>query len=790
MNNGFKEIGRTNIQAEEPIAGTSSDTMTIMSVLLSVLKRPWIIFLSLIIILAPLLYYLVNISTVYRSSSTVMVSVRESSFLDAVSLVEGTRSDVKSEKYYTSILDSRAYRDDVRNQIAGLHPEMPIDSLSRLVAVNIGYDRNPREPGFIEIYANSQSKVFSHVLAKTALDKFIARSIGLEREDAMHISTFINNQIESISKKLEQAEEDLQSFLTRNKLLVIGIESGVTQELFDLERNLNEAKANLEMTRINIASYDQQMSELLSKLTDESKTIDEDRINRIKGRLSEIRKTLDLESAELTKAEMQVLTVERDRLRSELIGLVSPTVPDESSGISNVGITIQRLEEELGAALIKQTDFQNKVQFYGLQIERFRKDHPNISEDILTYASLSRAKEVLRKTLDILLEKREEVQIRIESEMGGIKVIDSPRVPDNPIPRKRMQKLILGILVAFSIGIILSVVLDRFDNTIKDENDIHQAFGLSVFGTIPSLDSNAYVERYSYSRHRSGSEDKRDEIATSSKNPTMSRRLISTFSEKSPAAEAYRSLKIAIQFLANDRQKKVFVISSPSVSEGKSLTTANLSISFAQGGSKTLVVDCDLRKTAQHKYFEIERKPGLTNYLYGEAELKDVIRNPQGIPNLDIITSGSSPSNPAELLASQKMKNFVEDMRQRYDFILIDTPPILVCSDSRVLAESADGMILIAKVESTNIKALDHSINLTKHLNIELLGMILNQVEFRFGRAYYYTYRYYRPYSYYSGYYYKRQYYDYTETETGEKVKIPRSGKGVRTKRTSSKKRV
>lgn len=782
MNNDFPEVGRSNYQNDEPV-GLSSDAITLMSIFLAVLKRPWIIFVSLIIILSPLLYYLLNIKTVFRSTSTVMVSVRESSFLDAVSLVEGTRSDVKSEKYYTSILDSRAYRDEVAELILSLYPNMPQDSTSRIVRADIGYDINPREPGFIKIYANSQSKDFAFILAEAALRKFTDRSISLEREDALHISEFISNQIESISRKLEQAEENLQSFLTEKKLLVTGISSGVTQDLFDLERKLNEAKANLEMTNINIGSYDQQLNELLSRLTDETKTVDESQITKIKSRLNEIRKTLELESSNLSQAELQVLNVERDRLRGDLINLVAPSAPDEN-GTSNVGITIQRLEEELEAAFLKQTDYQNQVQFYALQIERFRSDHPNISEDILTYASLSRAKEVLQKTLDILLEKREEIQIRVESEMGGIKVIDAPRTPDYPIPMKRMQKLILGLLAAIAIGVILSVILDRFDNTIKDENDIHQAFDLSVFGTIPSLDSNAYDERPD--RHRS-SKEKRDDFAAGSKNPAMSRRLIRTFSEKSPVAEAYRSLKIAIQFLANDRSKKVFVISSPSISEGKSLTTANLSISFAQGGSKTLVIDCDLRKTVQHKYFDIERKPGLTNYLYGEAELKDIIRDP-GIRNLSVITSGSSPSNPAELLASQKMRDFLEMMRPQYDFILIDTPPILVCSDSRVLAEVADGMILIAKVESTNIKALDHAINLTKHLNIEVLGLILNQVEFRFGKAYYYTYRYYRPYSYYSGYYYKRQYYDYTETETGERVKLPRSGKGVRTKRSQPKK--
>lgn len=784
MNNNFAEIGKNHFSIEEPPSATA-DSITIMSVFLAVLKRPWIILVSLLIVIGPLSYYLLNISTVYQSTSTVMISVRESSFLDAVSLVEGRRPDVKSEKYYTSILDSWAYRDDVVDQIIGLNPHMPRDSVESIVRSSIGYSISRREPGFMNVFATSQSKKFALLLAETALEEFQTRSIKLEREDALHISEFISDQVKNITKKLEQAEEDLQTFLSEKKLLMVGIGAGITQELFDLELKNNEAKASLEMISININSYDQQMNELLNKLTDDSQAVNENKIFLLKDRLAEIRKTLnDSRALNLSQADVQVLMVERDKLRNELINQVTPASSDGNNGVSNVGVTLQRLEQELEAALLTQTKYANEVQFYKLQIQRFRSDHPKLSEDILTFASLSRAKEVLQKTLDILLEKREEVRIRVESEMGGIKVIDAPRLPDQPLTQNRRQKLLIGILASIAMGVVFTIILDRFDNTINDENDIHSLFRLSVFGTIPALDSDSYRERSG--RHRDRKSEK-IEVNEESKYPALTQKLLKNYSEKSPTAEAYRSLKIAVQFLATDQSKKVFVLSSPSVSEGKSLTTANLAISFAQGGNKTLIIDCDLRKTVQHKYFELERKPGLTNHLYGEVELEEVIRD-TGIKNLFIITSGSSPSNPAELLASQKMKKLLLKLRSQFDYIIIDTPPVLVCSDSRILAEYVDGMIMLVKVESTNVKALDHALNLTKQLNINVLGVILNQVEFRFGRAYYYTYRYYRPYSYYSGYYYKRQYYDYTESETGEKIRTPRTGKGIRKRRSQSKK--
>lgn len=785
MNDNSAEIRQKRFSVEEPDSA-SSDSITFMSAFLAVLKRPWIMVLSLLIVIVPLLFYLQSIRTVYKSSANVMISVRESTLLDAVSLVEGTGSDVKSVDYYTSILESSAFHDSVAKHIIRLYPHLQRDSVARVARKSTSYSTNRRKPGFIQIYATSESKEFALILARTALEKFQTRSVNLQREDALHISEFIYSQIENISNKLESAEEALQSFVTSKELMTIGDESGITKELFDLELKHNEAKANLEMVNINISSYNQQVSELLDMLSDGSEDIDESRVSTLKNRLAEIRRTLDnSESLKLNQANIQILEAERNQIRDDLINLVTPAT-DKNNGALHVSVTIQKLEEALEGALLLQTGYRNQVRFYELQINRFRREHPNLSEDILKSANLSRAKEVLHKTLDILLEKREEVRIRVESEMGGIKVIDAPRMPGQPMVRNRLKNMFLGILSAIALGVVLSIIFDRFDNTIKDENDI-QSFGLSVFGTIPSLDDAKHGGlRYDkYSRKRDEDYETANNLSDRSRN--FNKNLLKHYSEKSPIAEAYRSLKINLQFIATDKSKKVFVISSPSASEGKSLTTSNLGISFARGGNRTLIIDCDLRRSVQHKYFEIDRKPGLTNHLYGDVELDDIIHDID-VDNLSLITAGSSPSNPAGLLASAKMRNLLNELRSQYDYILIDSPPILVCSDSRIIGEVVDGMIGIVKVESTNAKALEHSIKMTNHLNIEIAGIILNQVEFRFGRAYYYTYRYYKPYSYYGGYYYKREYYDYTESETGEKTKRVKSqGKGMRKKQSHTK---
>ena len=768
-----------NYSQYEEAGVASSNAITIMSLTLAVLKRPWILLVSLLFIIIPLSIYLLNISTVYRSSASVMVAIRESSFLDPGSIVGGLRANVKPEKYYTSILDSRVYRDDVTESIYQRYPHMPRDSVATFVNWGIGYAAKATTRGFITIFAKSESQEFALVLAQTALEQFKTRSVSLQREDDFHVSDFINEQVTTISVKLEKAAEDLQTFVTDKKLLINGLETGINQELFSLESKHNDAKAKLELVNINISSYNLQMDNLLNKLTETKTAVNEEKIAKIKDGLTTIRNSINnAESLGLTATEIEILTLEREQFRNKLIELITPASQTDNADEINAGISMQKLEEKLAAGVLLRTEIENQVQLFSLQIDRFHDDHPNLSDDILTFASLNRTTEIHQKTLDILLEKREEIRIRIQSEMGGVKILDAPRLPKNPIATRKTQKFLLGILSALGLGFFLSVLADKLDDSIKDENDILGPTGLSVFGTIPALDADAQKRpTYGYGHHRRKKESDPVEVKvdTTPQN-ALSSRLLKNFSEKSPTAESYRSLKIALEFIAVDKSKKMFTISSSSAAEGKSLTSANLATSFAQGGKRTLIIDCDLRKSVQHKYFDVDRKPGLTNYLFGEVELEDVVAETI-VPGLFLITAGSSPSNPAELLESHKMVNLLNTVRDQFDYILIDTPPILVCSDSRVLTKYADGMIVLVKVESTTVKALKHAIALTQHLEIEIVGIIMNQVKFRYGRAYYYTYRYYKPYSYYGGYYYNNMYYDYTEGEEGEKIKVKRSKK-------------
>ena len=162
------------------------------------------------------------------------------------------------------------------------------------------------------------------------------------------------------------------------------------------------------------------------------------------------------------------------------------TLTDDEISSSYQEITLHNLEKELESAFLEEDRYENQVSFFRLQIERFSNEHPNRSKDILEFAELVRARDVLQLTVNILLERREEARIQIATEQGGIKVIDKPRLPTSPIPQNKARIIIMGILTSIGLGVIICIIVDRFDDTIKDEKDILQV-GLPVFGTIPVL---------------------------------------------------------------------------------------------------------------------------------------------------------------------------------------------------------------------------------------------------------------------------------------------------------------
>ncbi|GFR36689.1 CpsD/CapB family tyrosine-protein kinase [Thermobrachium celere] len=210
---------------------------------------------------------------------------------------------------------------------------------------------------------------------------------------------------------------------------------------------------------------------------------------------------------------------------------------------------------------------------------------------------------------------------------------------------------------------------------------------------------------------------------------------------KSPISESYRTLRTNIQFSSFDKEIKTIVITSSAPREGKSTTIGNLALVMAQSGKRVLLIDCDLRKPTVHKKFRLSNQIGLTNILIEDKNPFAVMQRYND--NLFILTSGVLPPNPAEVVASNKLKKFIEDMRSHFDYILIDSPPVIAVTDAQILSSFLDGVILVVSSGEAEKELVKKAKDLLDKVNANILGVVLNKLELKSRKGYGYYYYYY-----------------------------------------------
>ena len=387
--------------------------------------------------------------------------------------------------------------------------------------------------------------------------------------------------------------------------------------------------------------------------------------------------------------------------------------------------SIRKARIELQIKEYQERDFKN-------QLDGYERSHPELPTISLAYFRLVRERDIYENLTNQLLERREELRVQAAAETGGVKVIDDPS-PGEAMPSRARVMLAIGIVIGLVFGVSVAFFWEFMDPNIKTTAEIPKLMGVTAMGTIPSI---------------GGAKRRR----TNGRLPPGRRiALISEGSPKDPVAEAYRTLRTSLLYSLGDQRLRSFVISSSGQAEGKSITTANLAITCGQMGQRTLIIDGDLRRPIQHILFDLDRDGGLTEYVLQDLPLSDVAK-PSGVENLDVITAGITPPNPAPLLGSQGLRERLEELRSKYELIVIDSPPIIAVTDALLLGKVTDGVLMVVRCAASPRATAKHAVSVLANARVPLLGAVLNDVDVTRHYGGYYYYNYYYHY-YYGGYY-------------------------------------
>jgi tyrosine-protein kinase Etk/Wzc len=338
------------------------------------------------------------------------------------------------------------------------------------------------------------------------------------------------------------------------------------------------------------------------------------------------------------------------------------------------------------------------------------------------FAQLTLEAELINDTYKFLLQQYQGAQISTATIRPYIEIMDAA-TPARRIGIDTRQKLMIGLLVGLFLGVVAAFFLEYLDQTVKSSSDIERALEIPVLGLIP-LDHHPSTNGARRNGKRRGAIP-----------------LVTQSSPDDPAAEAYRALRTNVTFVnAEERALKLICVTSPGPGEGKSTTAANLAVTLAQLGTRTLLVDADLRRPLVHRAFNLVQEPGLTDILVGSATLREAAR-PNVIPNLDVLPAGALPPNPSELLGSAAMHRLLEELRHEYETVIFDSPPTLAVTDALVLCASTDATILVLRAGETEEAAAQRALEQLRRVQARIAGAVLNGVE-RNGDRYYYYYDY------------------------------------------------
>jgi capsular exopolysaccharide synthesis family protein len=391
-----------------------------------------------------------------------------------------------------------------------------------------------------------------------------------------------------------------------------------------------------------------------------------------------------------------------------------------------IGLAIQTAEAKIQTEVAQIADAMRSEYQAALTEERTlaaeldsqKREAQVLNRAGIEYGVLQRDSTANRQMFEALLQRTQETGVSEEIRTGNIRVVDHAEISTGPVSPNVFNNLLMALLAGLTLAIGLAFVVEYADDRIKNPDEMKQHLGLPFLGMVPALF------------------DKR--ITT----PLVGNGVSSIFSE------SFRSIRTNVLFSSTDQGGRLIVVTSSTPGEGKTVVSTNVAVALAQAGHRVLLIDADMRKPRVHDVFQAPMTPGLSNLLVGDATASEAIHE-SSTTGLWIMPAGVHPPNPAELLGSKRFRDFAAFLMQYFDWVIVDTPPVMAVTDASLAANLAHGVLFVVGAEMTSRRVAQRAVEQLEMGQAKFVGAVLNRVDLEHN-AYYYS-RYYRPD--YGGYY-------------------------------------
>jgi polysaccharide biosynthesis transport protein len=700
-----------------------------------VLKRRWMIVACFLIVVITTGVATFTTRPVYRSTATIQINKENPQIVDFKEIFAVNTMDLDYYQTQYKVLESRSlsrkviqslklsehmeflpspetvydkWKSEILTSLSGLFnlstkgpSKKPSENEKETSTVNGFLSQLKIEPvrnsRLVKIHFDSHYPDLSAQVPNALAATYIQQSLEARFIATQQAKEWLTGQLEDLKAKVERADEALQAFGSKHDIISLEDKENITmQRLTELNEALTKAEAE-RMTREVIykqpkdRNFDALPAILDNKLIQELKQA---YIN-LEAQYMKLSETFKPDYPEMVRVKNQMQLMQK-RIDSEMSKIVASIKSEYESSLRKESLLRQSFDQQKA----KTMEMKDKA---------------------IQYNILKREADTNKELYKGLLQRMKEAGVSAGIMASNIQVVDQAEVPARPFkPNKRFNLLVASMLGLF-LGVGLAFFFEYLDNTVKTPEDVEALIRLPSFGMVPEI---------SYERRR--------QIERETVYPVE---LVTFGHPKSMLSEAYRNIRTSILLSSSEKPPKRIAFTSPNPAEGKTTTVINTAIALSQTGAQVVIIDADMRKPRVHKVFEEDDGVGLSNFLSGNADLEAVIKK-TGIPNLFYIPAGPIPPNPSELLGSNLFKNMLRSLDERFDQIIVDSPPILGFADSIIVTTSVEGVVLVVHGSKTPRETLQRAKEAILQVNGRILGVVINRVNLERGDYGYYYYRY------------------------------------------------